>query len=126
MSNPLVTLNNAATLANDFKKLLAPKSQALLIVLGNTPTLQAFAQKAASLSVNWRQAVLVASTDVLYPVLLGMPADGGDLPPVYDGDKVMAVSISFNGTVCDILDTTEADNGDINAAYMLAETYKPV
>jgi predicted dienelactone hydrolase len=125
MPNPLITLSNSATVVNDFNQLLAPRNQALFVVLGNTPALRDFANQAANLSVNWRRAVLITVADAIYPTLQGLPSNGGGLPAAYDPASVMALSLSFNGTVCDILDNTEADPGDINAAYMLAETFKP-
>ena len=125
MPNPLITLSNTATVVNDFNNLLSPQSKALLVVLGNTSALHDFANQAATLSVNFRQAVLVTAVDAIYPTLVGLPSNAGALPAVYDPASLMAISISFNGTVCDILDNTEADPGDINAAYMLAESFKP-
>jgi hypothetical protein len=125
MPNPLITLSNTATVVNDFNNLLSPKTKVFLVVLGNTAALQDFAKQAATLSADFRQAVLVTAVDAIYPTLVGLPSNGGALPAVYSPASVMAISISFNWTVCDILDNTEADPGDINAAYMLAESFKP-
>jgi hypothetical protein len=127
MTNPLIRLDNVASIVADFRNLLHTHNRVILLVLGNTAAHVQLANDAVPYTDagegphSFRYVVLVTKPQLLYPTILSLPLDAQcpALPPDYH--SLYGVSIAMDERVCDqLIDTTVSD---INLAFMMAETH---
>lgn len=128
MKNPLIKLTDQDTNIDKCKKLVEDQSRVIFLILGGTPSYDQVAKDAEDLtdtgigSKSWRYAVQVIPVDnSFYAYLKSLPTDNLTLPGAYTPSDIYGISISTNGTICDIVTGTAP--GLISMAYSLAETY---
>ena len=118
MPNPLITLNDPLTIAEDLTSLITPNENVYFVVLGNTAAAYHLATHAVQYAVDWRHVLhITVATHLNYLPL------APDIPPTDKNGVWKSLGISFDGIIVAI--NNQNDLSDVVPTFMLSESYNP-